>query len=38
VAIPDFQCVTLIETLADEQERTMRALTDLLAGRFVLID
>jgi len=40
VVIPDFQSVMLplIETLADGQERTMRALTDLLAGRFGLTE
>ena len=40
MAIPDFQSVMLplIETLADGQERTMRALTDLLAGRFGLTE
>ena len=40
MAIPDFQSVMLplIETLADGQERTMRALTDLLAGPFGLTE
>ena len=40
MAIPDFQSIMLplIETLADGQERTMRALTDLLAGRFGLTE
>ena len=40
MAIPDFQSVMLplIETLADGQERTMWALTDLLAGRFGLTE
>src|SRR3954451_19546153 len=40
VGIPDFQTVMLplVQTLADGQERTMRELTDLLAGRFGLTE
>ena len=40
MAIPDFQTLMLpvIEALADGQERTMRDLTDSLAGRYALTD
>jgi restriction system protein len=40
MSIPDFQTVMLplLETLADGHERTMRDLTDRLAGRFQLTD
>ena len=40
MAIPDFQTVMLplVEALADGQERTMRQLTDQLAGRFGLTE
>ena len=38
--IPDFQSVMLplLEALSDGEERTMRELTDLLAGRFALTE
>jgi restriction system protein len=40
VAVPDFQSIMLpfLEALQDGQERTMRQLTDLLAGRFNLTE
>lgn len=40
MAIPDFQTVMLplVEALADGQERTMRELTGLLAGRYELTE
>jgi restriction system protein len=40
VAIPDFQTVMLplVEALADGRERTLREITDELAGRFGLTE